>query len=382
VSRPLSLLDLTPILAGSSSAQAVQTSVELAMLADRLGYHRVWYAEHHNSPGLASGAPEIMIEHVASRTSRIRVGAGGVMLPNHAPLKIAETFRLLEALHPGRIDLGLGRAPGTDTITAFAMRRSAEALTADDYPEQLAELLAFDDGTFPGDHPFRTIRPVPVDTRLPPVWLLGSSDFSARLAAQAGLGYAFAAHINGRGAVSALRDYRASFVPSERYPEPWAILTVSVTVGETAEHARELSLINDLLLVRLRSGQIRAYPTLEEAKAYSFTAAERHADALTGGGRGGRSPPGQRPGGAGRGRRGDDHHLPASAGGQAAGDRRDGAYVRAARRVVAGESRRIRCVLTRRKRSGRCRSICLVRELQKRGRLRHRVRSESWEVRR
>jgi luciferase family oxidoreductase group 1 len=139
----------------------------------------------------------------------------------------------------------------------------------------LAELLAFDDGTFPGDHPFRTIRPVPVDTRLPPVWLLGSSDFSARLAAQAGLGYAFAAHINGRGAVSALRDYRASFVPSERYPEPWAILTVSVTVGETAEHARELSLINDLLLVRLRSGQIRAYPTLEEAKAYSFTAAER-----------------------------------------------------------------------------------------------------------
>ena len=144
---------------------AVQTSVDLAVLADRLGYHRVWYAEHHNSPGLASGAPEIMIEHVASRTSRMRVGAGGVMLPNHAPLKIAETFRLLEALHPGRIDLGLGRAPGTDTITAFAMRRSAEAMSADDYPEQLAELIAFDDGAFPADHPFRTIRPVPVDTQ-------------------------------------------------------------------------------------------------------------------------------------------------------------------------------------------------------------------------
>jgi luciferase family oxidoreductase group 1 len=155
------------------------------------------------------------------------------------------------------------------------MRRSAEALTADDYPEQLAELLAFDDATFPADHPYRTIRPIPVDTRLPPVWLLGSSDFSARLAAQAGLGYAFAAHINGRGAVSALRDYRASFTPSDRYPRPWAILTVSVTVGETPEHARELSLINDLLLVRLRSGQLGAYPTLEEAKAYPFTAAER-----------------------------------------------------------------------------------------------------------
>ena len=273
--RPLSLLDLTPIVAGSSASEAVRTSVELAELADQLGYHRVWYAEHHNSPGLASGAPEIMIEHVASRTSRVRVGAGGVMLPNHAPLKIAETFRLLEALHPGRIDLGLGRAPGTDTITAFAMRRSAEAMTADDYPELLAELLAFDDRAFPADHPFRTIRPVPVDTKLPPLWLLGSSDFSARLAAETGLGYAFAAHINGRGAVPALRDYRASFVPSERYPEPWSILTVSVTVGETPEHARELSLINDLLLIRLRSGQLGTYPTLEEAKSHQFTAAER-----------------------------------------------------------------------------------------------------------
>ena len=275
MSRPLSLLDLTPIVAGSTSGEAVRASVDLAVLADRLGYHRVWYAEHHNAPGLASGAPEIMIEHVASRTSRIRVGAGGVMLPNHAPLKIAETFRLLEALHPGRIDLGLGRAPGTDTITAFAMRRSAEAMTADDYPEKLAELLAFDDGAFPADHPFRAIRPVPVDTRLPPVWLLGSSDFSARLAAEAGLGFAFAAHINARGAVPALRDYRASFVPSPRYPEPWGILTVSVTIGETADHARELSLINDLLLLRLRSGQLGTYPTLAEAKAYPFSAAER-----------------------------------------------------------------------------------------------------------
>jgi luciferase family oxidoreductase group 1 len=275
VSRPLSLLDLTPITTGSTAGEAVQRSVELAELADQLGYHRVWYAEHHNSPGLASGSPEIMIEHVASRTSRLRVGAGGVMLPNHAPLKIAETFRLLEALHPGRIDLGLGRAPGTDTITAFAMRRSAEALTADDYPQQLAELLAFDDGTFPADHPFRTIRPVPVGVKLPPIWLLGSSDFSARLAAESGLGYAYAAHINGRGAVPAMRDYRQRFVPSERYSEPWAILTVSVTVGETPEHARELSLVNDLLLLRLRTGQLGTYPTLEEAKAYRFSAAER-----------------------------------------------------------------------------------------------------------
>ncbi len=275
MSRPLSLLDLTPIVAGSTAGEAVQLSVALAELADQLGYHRVWYAEHHNSPGLASGSPEIMIEHVASRTSRIRVGAGGVMLPNHAPLRIAESFRLLEAMHPGRIDLGLGRAPGTDSITAFAMRRSAEALTADDYPEQLAELLAFDDGAFPADHPFRGIRPIPVGVKLPPLWLLGSSDFSARLAAQAGLGYAFAAHINGRGAVPAMRDYRASFSPSTRYPEPHAILTVSVTVGETPDHARELALVNDLLLLRLRTGQLGAYPTLEDAKRYTFSAAER-----------------------------------------------------------------------------------------------------------
>ncbi len=275
MSRPLSLLDLTPITNDSNAGEAVKISVDLAILADQLGYHRVWYAEHHNSPGLASGSPEIMIEHIASRTSRLRVGAGGVMLPNHAPLKIAETFRLLEALHPGRIDLGLGRAPGTDSITAFAMRRSPEALTADDYPEQLAELLAFDDGTFPSDHPFRTIRPVPVDVKLPPLWLLGSSDFSARLAAEAGLGYAYAAHINMRGAVAAMRDYRERFVPSTRYAEPWSIFTVSVTVGETADHARELSLVNDLLLLRLRSGQLGKYPTLEDARRYQFSAAER-----------------------------------------------------------------------------------------------------------
>ena len=271
----LSILDLSPVTAGSSSGQAVRDSVELAVLAERLGYHRVWYAEHHNSPGLASGTPELMIEHVASRTTEIRVGAGGVMLPNHAPLRVAEAFRLLEVLHPGRIDLGLGRAPGTDTVTAFAMRRSREALTGDDYPELLSELLAFDDGSFPGDHPFRTIRPVPVDAKLPPLWLLGSSDFSARLAAEVGLGFAFAAHINAAGAVPALRHYHDAFVPSPRYPEPWSILTVSVTVGETAEHARELALVNDLLLLRLRTGQLGRYPTLGEAKRYPFTAAER-----------------------------------------------------------------------------------------------------------
>ncbi len=275
MSRPMSFLDLTPIESGSSAPQALRESLELALLAERLGYARLWYAEHHNTTGLASGAPEIMIAHVAAHTTQLRLGSGGVMLPNHAPLRIAEAFRLLEALYPGRIDLGLGRAPGTDGLTAYAMRRSREAMTGDDYPELLAEMLAYDDGSFPAEHPFRAITAVPGGVALPPVWLLGSSDFSAQLAAEMGLGFAFAAHINRPGAVSALRAYRAGFVPSARYAEPRAMLTVSVTVGEDAAHARELSLINDLFLLRLRTGRMGAFPTLEEAREYRYAPAER-----------------------------------------------------------------------------------------------------------
>ncbi|MBA2519634.1 MAG: LLM class flavin-dependent oxidoreductase [Chloroflexia bacterium] len=273
---PVSILDLTPIPAGASSAAALAMTGELARLADRLGYHRYWFAEHHNTRSLASAAPEIMIAHIAAQTEHLRLGSGGVMLPNHSPLKIIETFRLLEALHPGRIDLGLGRAPGTDGITAFAMRRSREAMTADDYPEQLAELIAYDDESFPGDHPFRAIKAIPFDVKMPPLWLLGSSPFSAELAAGAGLAYAFAGHINGAGAMSALRSYRASFVPSDRYPVPRSMLAVSVTVGETAAHAEQLNQINKLMLVRLRTGQTdRLYPTLDEAMAYTFSPAEQ-----------------------------------------------------------------------------------------------------------
>jgi luciferase family oxidoreductase group 1 len=216
-----------------------------------------------------------MIEHIASRTTNLRVGSGGVMLPNHAPLKIIETFKLLEALHPGRIDLGLGRAPGTDQLTAFAMRRSREAMLADDYPEQIAELIAYDDQSFPATHAFRSIKAVPVDVRMPPLWLLGSSDFSALLAAQLGLGFAFAAHINRQAAIPALRAYRERFQPSSRYPEPRAMLTVSVTLGETPEQAKELARINDLVILWLRTGRLGRYPTVEEAREYPFTDQER-----------------------------------------------------------------------------------------------------------
>ena len=277
MSIPVSFLDLVPIGSGSSSAAALRHAVDLAVLADRLGFHRYWFAEHHNMPRLASGSPEIMIGHVASRTTHLRVGSGGVMLPNHAPLRIAEAFRLLESLHPGRIDLGLGRAPGTDGLTAFAMRRSHAAMGGDDYPERLAELIAFDDDAFPVDHPFRDVRPVPVDVKLPPLWLLGSSGFSAQLAAETGLGFAFAAHINRPAAVPALRAYRSSFVPSRRYPAPRAVLTVAVVVGETAAQGRELARLNDLLLLDLRRGQPGRYPTREEATSYVFSDADRAA---------------------------------------------------------------------------------------------------------
>lgn len=264
--RPLSVLDLTRIRSGETSSEALARSVRMARLAEALGYERYWFAEHHSARGLASGAPEIMIAHVATQTSRIRVGSGGVMLPNHAPLKIAEVFHLLEALHPGRIDLGLGRAPGTDQKTAFALRRSAEAMSADDYPERLAELLAYEDHTFPAGHLFASITITPEDAPLPPIWLLGSSAFSSQLSAQMGLGFSFASHINRPAAVPAMRLYREQFTPSPRFLEPHAILAASVVVGGTEQEANDLATIVKVGIYRLISGQLGPSPSIEEAR--------------------------------------------------------------------------------------------------------------------
>jgi luciferase family oxidoreductase group 1 len=201
-------------------------------------------------------------------TARIRVGSGGIMLPNHSALRIAEEFKVLEALHPGRIDLGIGRAPGTDQLTALAIRRSREALTADDFPQQLGELLAWGGhAEFPPDHPFRRIQAIPTDVLLPPVYLLGSSDYSAQAAAGNGLGFAFAAHINPSGAAEALRSYRETFVPG--YVErPHAILTVAAIVGEDDEHAERLASSSHLSMVMLRSGRPGPIPSVETAMAY------------------------------------------------------------------------------------------------------------------
>jgi luciferase family oxidoreductase group 1 len=272
---PLSILDLVPVGTGSTAAEALRNTLELARLADRLGYTRYWFAEHHNMPGVASAAPEILIGAVARETSHLRVGSGGVMLPNHAPLKVVEWFRTLEALYPGRIDLGIGRAPGTDGLTALALRRSREALTADDFTSQLAEMLAFANGDFPDDHPFRAIRAVPVDVPLPPLWLLGSSDYSAQVAAGIGVGFAFARHISPEGAAEAIGLYRERFSPSEGLPQPRAILALSVICADTDEEADALAASVDLSFLRLRSGRPGLLPSPEEARAYPYTLIER-----------------------------------------------------------------------------------------------------------
>ena len=272
----LSVLDLSPVGSGSTSTNALQNTLELGRLADRLGYSRYWLAEHHNLPSVASSAPEIMIGHVASETSRIRVGAGGIMLPNHAPLKVAETFRVLEALHPGRIDLGIGRAPGTDPVTASALRRSPEGNGAEDFPQRFSELLAFSGDGFPEDHPLRSVGAMPDDVELPPIWLLGSSGYSARAAGEMGLGYAFAAHFSPSDPAPPMRAYRESFEPSKDFGQPSAVLATSVVCAETGERAEELASSMELAWVRMRSGKPGPLPSPEEARSYPYTPMERH----------------------------------------------------------------------------------------------------------
>jgi luciferase family oxidoreductase group 1 len=274
VKYPLSVLDVSPVSSGSSPRDALLHTVDLAQLADALGYTRYWLAEHHNTSGIASSVPEVMIEHVAQATTRIRVGAGGIMLPNHAPLKVAETFRLLEALHPGRIDLGLGRAPGTDPLTAFALRRSKEAMRADDFPEQLSELMAFLADDFPSDHPFRNIRATPQGVGTPELWLLGSSDFSARVAAGLGLSFAFAHHIAPAEAVHAMCLYRERFQPSQALAEPRAMLAVSVICAKTDEEAEALSSSVRLRFLRMEHGERGPIPSVDEARDYPYTATD------------------------------------------------------------------------------------------------------------
>ncbi|HEX7002564.1 MAG TPA: LLM class flavin-dependent oxidoreductase [Trueperaceae bacterium] len=272
---PLSVLDLVPVPAGSSAGRAFRNSIELAKLADELGYVRYWVAEHHNTESFASSATEIIIGLLARETDRIRVGSGGIMLPNHSPLKVAENFLTLEALYPGRIDLGLGRAPGTDQLTALALRRSAELLGAEDFPQQIEAIRAHaGEASFPEGHPLNKVKAGPAGVPLPPIWLLGSSTFGAQLAARLGRGYAFAFHFSPDHAVPAMRLYREGFRPSEHLEQPHAILGVSVVCASTEERADELARTHDLLWLRIRRGERGPLPTPEEAAAYRFSAEE------------------------------------------------------------------------------------------------------------
>ncbi|MFJ3820354.1 LLM class flavin-dependent oxidoreductase [Streptomyces nodosus] len=279
---PLSVLDLVTVGAGHTATEALRTSVALSRLAESRGFHRFWVAEHHSMPGVASSSPAVILAHLAAHTERIRLGSGGVMLPNHAPLVIAEQFGTLEAMAPGRIDLGLGRAPGTDGATAAALRRTDRLNEgADDFPQQLTELIRFLDDDFPDGHPYARIHAVPGPVQAtspggvqsphrPPVWLLGSSGFSARLAGMLGLPFAFAHHFSAQNTVPALDLYRDSFRPSAVLDAPYALIGVAAFAAEDEKEARRQVKAAALNMLRLRRGRPGLVPTPEEAEAYEF----------------------------------------------------------------------------------------------------------------
>lgn len=247
---PLSILDLSPIPEGSDAGQALRNSLDLARHAEALGYRRFWMAEHHNMPGIASAATAVALAHVAAGTRSIRIGAGGIMLPNHAPLVVAEQFGTLAALHPGRVDLGLGRAPGTDPIAARALRRNL-AGDAEDFPRDVVELL----GYFRPAQPGQPLQAVPGAGQEVEVWILGSSTFGAQLAAMLGLPYAFASHFAPAMMMEAIALYRERFRPSERLAAPYVMLGVNVFAAETDAEARRLFSSLQQAFVNLRSGR-------------------------------------------------------------------------------------------------------------------------------
>ncbi|HEY0224201.1 MAG TPA: LLM class flavin-dependent oxidoreductase [Pseudolabrys sp.] len=272
---PLSILDLSPVSAGSSGAQAIRNSLDLARFADTLGFTRYWVAEHHNLPSIASSAPDIMIGQIAAITKNMRIGSGGVMLPNHAPLMVAERFKVLEALFPGRIDLGLGRAPGTDPATSYALRRRQGITDEDDFLERFQELMLLETRGFPAGHPFHNVHAMPSDVALPPIYLLGSSDYSAQLAGQIGSAFAFAHHFATFPADEAMRIYRDSFKPSASHSKPYAILGTHVVCADSDEEADRLALTVDLNIVRRATGEYLPLASPEDAAAYDYQPVDR-----------------------------------------------------------------------------------------------------------
>jgi luciferase family oxidoreductase group 1 len=273
-SPALSVLDLVPVRHGQTTGQALAATRSLARVADQLGFRRYWLAEHHNMPAVAATNPPVLIAMVAAATERIRVGSGGVMLPNHAPLVVAEQFALLEAAYPGRIDLGIGRAPGTDPLTSIALRHGGGGVSDDavnhfpQYVEDVVSMMSPDGVTMQVMGRLQALRATPHAESSADLWLLGSSDYSAQLAAAHGLPYVFAHHFSGRGTAEALELYRSGYQPSERYPEARTFLTVNAVVAPTQEEADRRALPNLLTMVALRTGApLGPQPTIEEAEA-------------------------------------------------------------------------------------------------------------------
>jgi luciferase family oxidoreductase group 1 len=260
----LSVLDQSPISEGMTGADALHNTIDLARLADELGYRRYWVAEHHGTPMLASASPEALIGPIASATERIRVGSGGVMLPHYSPLKVAETFSVLSGLFPGRIDLGIGRAPGTDARTTFALQRDRSRAMPDDFPDQLSELIAYLEDDLPDDHPFKSLGALPGRPGSPDLWLLGSSPQSALWAAQLGIGYSFADFINPGGAEIA-DLYRERFTRGERLAEPRVSVAVWAIAADSDEEAQRLASSSRMSMIMMRQGRLIPVPPPEKA---------------------------------------------------------------------------------------------------------------------
>ena len=269
----LSILDQSPIISGHTPAQAVHETIRLARAAEKLGYYRYWLAEHHSIAALADPCPEILATHVAAATSTMRVGTGGVLLPYYSAFKVAEQFRMLEALYPGRIDLGIGRAPGGDQMTALAMGEGRYP-GAENFPEQVQYLAAYLDDALPANHPFAAVKAMPAGPAAPQIWLLGSSDYSGALAAQLGVRFAFAHFISAEGGGAVMRDYRLKYRASSREPEPQTLLCVFVICAETAEEAERLTASVNLRRLNMDYGINAPVPNHDEAARHPYTEAD------------------------------------------------------------------------------------------------------------
>ncbi|HZN86444.1 MAG TPA: LLM class flavin-dependent oxidoreductase [Burkholderiales bacterium] len=274
MSLKLSILDQSPVISGHTPAQAVQATLELARRADELGYRRYWLAEHHAIAALADPCPEVLLARLGAETRRMRVGTGGVLLPYYSAFKVAEVFRMLEALYPGRVDLGLGRAPGGDQRTAHAVG-GGQFPSADDFPQRVWELVGHLDGTLPDDHPHKRVRLQPGGTTAPEVWLLGSSDYSGALAAQLGLRFAFAHFINAKGGDAVTRAYRERFQPSAREGASAALVCVFMICAETDARAERLAASIDLRRLHMALNLDTPVPTLEEAERHVYAEEQR-----------------------------------------------------------------------------------------------------------